>query len=333
MTRIRRSATGAAVSGALAVFAALTPADAAEPTVGAFEVGTIWKGAARFASAGEFMRCGMEAKFPEGLELYFALDSKGVLGLDVYGPDDMDVPKGKVPVTLGTDGRVLRALEMNVDETALELQELWLYADLKPASEYLPALKKSKTITVAIAGQTTGKPQKDKTWTYTAALTGGAQAFQALEACVAKYAGTSRPAPSPATAPAPGGATAGGAVGGPTKGAAGVTKKAASFGAIAVGEDGGALITGISSNKPSLEEAAMAAVEACEREGGSCQVRATMDRATPCGAVAGGDDADGDPIYGWGTGGMKAEAELGAMQACSASAFGCQITLSRCLSE
>ena len=93
------------------------------------------------------------------------------------------------------------------------------------------------------------------------------------------------------------------------------------------------MVTGISSNKPSLEAAMMAAVETCEGDGGTCQVRATMDRATPCGAVASGDDADGDPIYGWATGAIKAEAELGAMQSCSAGAFGCQVVLSRCLSE
>ena len=65
----------------------------------------------------------------------------------------------------------------------------------------------------------------------------------------------------------------------------------------------------------------MAAVETCAGDSlAACEVRATMDRATPCGAVASGDDSDGGPVYGWATGAIKAEAELGAMQACSADA-------------
>lgn len=329
MKRVRRSVTSAAVSGALAFFAAMAPSDAAEP-VGEFRVGTIWKGSARFSGAdGGFMRCGMAAKFPEGLELYFSLDTKAVLGLDLYGPDDMDVPEGKAPVTISIDGRVLRALAMDVDMDAFELEELWFYTDLSPAGDYLPAFKKGKSIAVAVQGRTMEKPPRDKTWTYTAALTGAGEAFQALEACVAKHAGTSRPA----TAPATGGAAKGAATGA-TKGSTGITKKAARFGAIAVGEDDEGLISGISSNKPSLEEAMMAAVEVCQNNGfGICTVRATMDRATPCGAVAGGKDGDGEPVYGWGTGTMQAEAELSAMQACSADAFGCRVTLSRCLNE
>ncbi|MGE0094555.1 MAG: DUF4189 domain-containing protein [Alphaproteobacteria bacterium] len=314
--------------GAAPMPAPAAPVDAAGP-VGEFKIGTIWKGAARFGSAGDFMRCGMAAKFPEGLELFFTLDTKGVLGFDLYGPDDMDIPDGKAPVTLSVDGRVLRALAMNVDEDAFEFEELWLYTDLKPAADYLPAFKSGKTIAVAIQGRTMDKPPRDKTWSYTAALTGSAEAFQALEACVAKHAGSSQPAAAPAASGAASGvAPAPGA----TKGSTGAGKKV-SFGAIAVGEDGNDLITGISSNHPSMDAAMMAAVDICQRDGGFCQVRATMDRATPCGAVAGGDDSGGGPVYGWGTGKTKAEAELGAMEACSADAFGCRVTLSRCLTE
>ncbi|MHB1217779.1 MAG: DUF4189 domain-containing protein [Alphaproteobacteria bacterium] len=320
---IRRSLAGAAVSGALACFAATAPADAAEP-VGEFRVGNIWKGSARFASAGDFTRCGMTAGFPEGWELTFLLDAKGLLGLDMFGPDDMEVPKDKAPLTLSIDGRVLQTVAMEVDDEALMYEELWLFADLGPAGDYLPALKKGGSIMVVLQGETLGKPPQARAWSYTAALTGGAEAFRALEACVAKHAGSSRPA-----AAAPGG----GATRGPTKGSTGTTKKAAGFGAIAVGEDGDDLISGISSDHPSLDIAMMKAVEVCQSEGGSCQVRATMDRATPCGALAAGEDSGGGPVYGWGTGTMQAEAELGAMQACSADAFGCRVTLSRCLKE
>lgn len=330
MGRIRRSLAGAAVSGALACFAAMAPAEAAEP-VGEFKVGTIWKGAARFGSGGAFTRCSMDARFPEGLELYIGLDPKGVLNVDFYGPGDMDVPDTTAPVTIGVDGRTLATVAMEVDEDALDMmEELWLYADLSPASSYLPALKNGKTITVSVQGRTTGQAPQDKTWTYTAALTGSSEAFQTLEACVAKHAGTSN------TAGAPGGTAntaPGGATSGATKGSTGITKKAASFGAIAVGEDGDDLISAISSDHPSLDIAMMKAVETCQSEGGSCQVRATMDRATPCGALAAGEDSDGGPVYGWGTGTMQAEAALGAMQACSADAFGCRVTLSRCLKE
>lgn len=323
---IRRSLAGAAVSGALACFAAMVPADAAEP-VGEFRVGNIWKGSAGFYGPGNsFTNCALTARFPEGWELTFLLDAKGLLGLDMFGPDDMDAPKGKAPLTLSVDGRALRAVAMAVDEDALLLEELWLFADLGPARDYLPALKKGRGIAVVLQGETMDKPPRERTWSYTAALTGGAEAFQALEACVAKHAGTSRPA---AAAPATGGATSGA-----TKGSTGVTKKAASYGAIAVGEDGGDLVSGISANHPSLEAAMMAAVNTCQGDGlGICEVRATMDRATPCGAVASGDDSGGGPVYGWATGTIKAEAELGAMQACSADAFGCYIALSRCLSE
>lgn len=334
MQQLRRFATGAAMSGALAFFAAMTPAEAADP-VGEFKAGTIWNGSARYSSKdNSFLRCGMSAKFPEGLELFFALDPKGVLGLDIYGPDDMDAPPpgGKVPVTLSIDGRAFRPLAMDVDDYALEMEELWLFTDLTPAGDYLPALKKGKTITVSLQGQTVEKPPQPKTWTYTAALTSAAEAFQALEACVAKHAGTTGPSAAPKTGSAPSAKTPdGGATSGPTKGSTGVTKKAASYGAIAVGEDGDDLITGISSKLPSLEEAMNAAVEICQRGGGFCQVRATMDLATPCGAVAGGDDSGGGPVYAWGTGLTKAEAELAAMQACSADAIGCRVSLSKCV--
>lgn len=332
MGRIRRSFAGAAVSGAMAFFAAVAPAGAAEP-VGEFRVGSIWKGSAGFYGPGNsFQSCAMSARFPEGLELIFSLNTKGVLGLDLYGPDDMDIPKGKVPLTLGLDGRVVRTVEMEIDEEGVFLDELLLFADLGPAGDYLPALKASGSITVAVQSGTMEKPPRERTWTYTAALTGGAEAFQALEACVAKHAGTSRPAAAAPTAPAAP-VTATGATSGATKGSTGVTKKATSFGAIAVGEDGDDLISAISSDHPSLDIAMMKAVETCQSEGGSCQVRATMDRATPCGALAAGEDPDGGPVYGWGTGTIKAEAELGAMQACSADAFGCRVTLSRCLKE
>lgn len=329
MNRIGCSVTRAAVSGVLAFFAAAAPAEAAEPKIGEFKVGNIWIGSAGFYGPGNsFETCGMAAKFPEGLELTVSLDAKGVLVLDLVGPDEMDIPRGNVPATISIDGRPFPTLSMKADDTGLELDELWLYADLKPASEYLPAFKKGKSIAVAISGQTMEKPPKDKTWTYTAALTGSGEAFQALEACVAKYAGTTRPGTAPTTGGAPAGATSGA-----TKGSTGITKKAAGFGAIAVGEDGNDLITGISSNHPSLEAAMMAAIETCQGEGGFCQVRATMDRNTPCGAVAGGDDSGGGPVYGWGTGKTRAEAELGAMQACSADAIGCRVSLSKCVSD
>jgi len=321
--------TGTAVSGALAFFAAVAPAEAADPPVGEFKVGTIWQGSAGFYGPGNsFATCAVAARFPEGLELTFSLDAKGVLILDVVGPDEMDLPRGNVPVTLSIDGRPFPTLSMKADDTGLEIDELWLYADLKPASEYLPAFKKGKSIGLAIQGQTMEKPPKDKTWTYTAALTGGGEAFQALEACVTKYAGTTRPGlASSGTSGTP----SGGVTSGPTKGSTGSTKKAASYGAIAVGEDGNDLITGISSQHPSLEAAMNAAVEICQRQGGFCSVRATMDLATPCGAVAGGDDSGGGPVYGWGTGLTRAEAELSAMQACSADAIGCRVSLSKCV--
>ena len=329
MQNVRHSLTGAAVSGALAFFAGMSPAEAAEPPVGEFKVGTIWQGSAGFYGPGNsFASCGMAARFPEGLELTFSLDAKGALVLDIVGPDEMDDPTGNVPATLSIDGRPFRTLSMKADEAGLELDELWLYTDLKPAADYLAALKKGKTITVAIQGQTMEKPPKDKTWTYTAALTGSGEAFQALEACVAKYAGTARPGAAPT-------AGSGGATTGPTKGSTGATKKAASFGAIAVGEDDEGLVSGISVNHPSLDAAMMAAVESCQSNsyGGICTVRATMDRNTPCGAIAGGKDGDGEPVYGWGTGMTKPEADLGAMEGCSGGAFGCQVKLSRCLSE
>lgn len=310
---------------------AAAPPKAAGPA-GEFQVGNIWKGQASFGGPGNsFSSCGMIAGFPEGLELYFALDTKGVLSLDLPGPDDMNVPKGKAPLTLSIDGRVLRTNSMNVDEDAFMMDEvLWLYTDLSPASDYLPVFKNGKSIKLVLHGETMDKPPLNKAWTYAAALTGAAEAFQALEACVAKHAGTSLPATGSGAA-----GTAGGATSGATKGSTGVTKKAASFGAIAVGEDDGGLVSGISSNHPSLEAAMAAAVEACEGDDflASCEVRATMDRGTPCGAIASGRDGDDEPVYGWGTGTIKSEAELGAMQACSGGAFGCQIKLSRCLKD
>ena len=342
MNGFRHSMTRAAVAGVLALFAAQAPVEAAEPPTGEFKVGTIWKGSARYSSKdNSFLRCGMSAKFPEGLELFFALNTKSVLGLDIYGPDEMDLPppKATVPVTLSVDGRVLTAMAMDVDEDAFEFEELWLFTDLKPAGDYVPALKKAKTITVAIQGQTTDKPPQNKTWTYSAAMTDGAAAFQALEACVAKYAGTTGPAASSAPggaatggAPPSSGATSGGVTSGPTKGSTGAGKKA-SFGAIAVGEDGDDLITAISSNHPTMDAAMISAVDLCQKDGGFCQVRATMDAATPCGAVAGGDDSGGGPVYGWGTGTTRAEAELGAMQACAADAICCRVTLSKCVND
>ena len=51
-----------------------------------------------------------------------------------------------------------------------------------------------------------------------------------------------------------------------------------------------------------------------------------MDRDTTS-----GDDSGGGPVYGWGTGLTRAEAELSAMQACSADAIGCRVSLSKCV--
>ena len=245
MKDVRRSVAGAAMSGALAVFTALAPAEAAEP-VGEFRVGNIWKGSAGFYGPGNsFSGCDMTATFPEGLVLSFSLNAKGVLGLGMSGPDDMSLSSGKVPTTLSVDGSVLRMVAMEADDDALMFDELWLDAVLGPAGDYLPALKRGKSITLAMQGQTVDKPSKNRVWTYTAALTGAAEAFQALEACVAKYATGGRPAAAPGTA-----------------------TKAARYGAIAMGQDDEeAVLTGVSDDQPSLALAAKDAIATCRKAG------------------------------------------------------------------
>ncbi|MDA0702123.1 MAG: DUF4189 domain-containing protein [Proteobacteria bacterium] len=150
-------------------------------------------------------------------------------------------------------------------------------------------------------------------------LTDSGQAFPSLESCVTKYAGAA-PAQS-ATGR-----------GGTTTGAAKAALPSREYGAIAIGESGDGLLTGISTGRASYAEAEARAIEVCNQgHSGTCTARMYLDEDSPCGTVAGGTDSDGAVAYGWATSGTGSQAQVAALASCSEIAHDCTIRLNYCV--
>ena len=291
-----------------------------------FEVGSIWEGGAYFTDDGTFSNCYLDADFPEGWQVSFYLPPDRELEIELEEPEGMDIDV-EPDLTLGVDGQRLAAVPMMIDEEALWMMD-WLivYAFIGRIEDVGVPLRTGDRLTLILDGL--GMDGQAKTWTYSAALTGSGRAFAALESCVAQHGGAAPQRTGDAEQRT---GLAGRIAVPPSSGSIRSNAPPSYYGAIAIGEYDDGLLSGMAI-RSSVEEAEAAAIENCNQDYyGACLVEAWMDDSSPCGAVAAGHDPDGYSVYGWSTAGTDAEARLGAMEACSEDALGCEVVLNDCV--